>query len=312
MNPLVRLFFTLLLGTASLPAPARPLQVVSLHTILTEIAREVGGPEVVVTGLVGPGVDPHTFDPSAADIRLVADADLVLAGGLHLETYLDRLATEAGAKGHVCLVGDALPLVLSMAAGGASHQDEPDRALLAGTGEMDPHWWHSIDNVLFATDLVRAELTKLRPASAAVFAGHAQAYEQRLFALKSWAAHEVRQVPPARRLLVTSHDAFGYLARDYGFTIHALSGLSTESEPDAKHLAQLVDLVRAEHVPAVFAESSVNQRLIRTLVSETGARLGAVLYADGLGLPGSDAASYEGMFRHNLQAIVSQLAVPVK
>lgn len=308
MKLLIRLSCSLIFCTVTLLAQDHPLRVVTLHTVLTEIAREVGGDKVAITGLVRAGVDPHTFDPSAADIRLVAEADLVLAGGLHLETYLDRLANQVGKAGRVCLVGDALPLVLSMAGGNAMHRGESDRALLAIGSEKDPHWWHSIDNVLFATDLVRSEMTRLRPALADAFARNAQAYEQRLFALKAWVAREISKLPPGDRRLVTSHDAFGYLARDYGFTIHALAGLSTESEPDARHLAQLIDLIRAEHIRAVFAESSVNPRLIQSVVSETGARLGGALYADGLGLSDSEAATYEGMYRHNIQVIVSQLA----
>ncbi|MFI5336444.1 MAG: metal ABC transporter solute-binding protein, Zn/Mn family [Opitutales bacterium] len=303
MNHAIRLFLGLILGAVALPAQERPLRVVSLHTVLTEIAREVGGDQVAVTGLVRPGVDPHEFDPSAADVRLVADADLVLAGGLHLESYLDRLATEAGVSGRVCLVGDALPHVLTPAGGGTPPP-------LSAGAEQDPHWWHSIDNVRFATDLVRARLTALRPASADAFARHARAYEQRLADLKAWVAREVARVPPARRQLVTSHDALGYFARDYGFTIHPISGLSTESEPDARRLGRLIDLIRTEHIPAIFTESGVNPRLIETLVRETGARLGDELYADGLGPVGSDSATYEGMYRHNVRAIVSQLGRP--
>jgi zinc/manganese transport system substrate-binding protein len=269
--------------------------VVTLSTVLTEIAGEVGGAEVSVSGLVRPGVDPHMFNPSPADIRMLVDADLVLASGLSLEPYLDRVVAGSAPKGRIVEVGDRVPLVL--AASGRS-----------GAGQRDPHWWHSIGNVIFAVDLVRSELAGLRPESSGVFAANAGRYRRRLEALQSWASREVEKLPPGRRILVTSHDAFGYLAHDYGFTVRPISGLSTESEADARHLAGLADFVRAERVKAVFVENSASPRLVESLLEETGARLGGTLYADGLGPAGSGADDYASMYRHNLSAIVDALA----
>jgi zinc/manganese transport system substrate-binding protein len=281
-------------------AEERPLRIVALHTVLTEIAREVGGPKVEVTGLVRPGIDPHTFDPSAADMRTLVDADVTLVSGLHLETYLDRLVAQHGPHGRVRVVGDALPGILSLPAGRAAQSDR----------EPDPHWWHSIDNVIFATDLVRAEFCRARPAWADEFARNAQAYDQRLLALKTWVGAEIAKLPPTRRHLVTSHDAFGYFARDYGFTVHPIAGLSTESEPNARQLARLIDLIRTEHIKAVFAETNVNPRLVANLVSETGVKLGGSLYADGLGPANTDATTFEAMYRHNVRVIVDALLDP--
>jgi zinc/manganese transport system substrate-binding protein len=265
--------------------------VVTLSTVLTEVAREVGGSRVQVVGLVRPGVDPHTFGPSPADVRAVVDADVVIASGLNLEAYLDRLVANSGTRARILSVGDALP-------GGAP-----------GRGERDPHWWHSIDNMILAAELVRAEFTRELPGSGDYFSANALAYEEGLRRLKAWAAAEVARLPPGRRQLVTSHDAFGYFARDYGFTIHPISGLSTESEADARRLAGLIDLIRRDRIPAVFAEDSVNPRLVENLVRETGVRLGGTLYADGLGPAGSGAETYEGMYRHNVATIVDALSV---
>src|ERR1039458_231467 len=192
----------ILLGAAACAAhgdQARPdlVRVVTLNTVLTEIAREVGGSEVSVSGIVQPGVDPHSFNPSPADIAALVDADLVLASGLHLEAYLGRLVSSAGPRGRVVSVGDLVPLVLSTPGG------------QAGGGDRDPHWWHSIGNVIFAADVVRSELARLRPASADAFSRNAADYRRRLEALRSWALAEVARLPAGRRQLVTSHDAFG-------------------------------------------------------------------------------------------------------
>lgn len=288
-----------------------PLRVVTLHTVLTEIAQEVGGSDVSVTALVKPGVDPHGYEPSASDIVPVTKADLVLACGLHLEIYLERIASNARVHGKMFKVGDALPVLL--ASNGCSHAKEEhsavseQRVLLSDKGEPDPHWWHSIDNVVFATDLIRAEFSLLRPASAESFARNAQRYQQRLFALKAWAARTVSSLPPERRVIITTHDAFGYLAHDWGFSVHAVNGLSTDIEPGARHVAELIEIIKRLHVPAVFVEHIANPKTIEVIAREGGARLGGALYADGLGAADSPAATYEAMMRYNISTLVNGL-----
>jgi zinc/manganese transport system substrate-binding protein len=295
------------LAGRALAADDQPLKIVTLSTVLTEIAHAVAGDHATVVGVVRPGVDPHTFEPSPTDIRAIVDADLVLASGLHLEGYLEQLVAHSGAHGRIVPVGDALPMVLAFPSGPDTSEEVPTRPDAVGKGELDPHWWHSIDNVIFATDVVRDECVRLRPAQAETFSRSAQAYEQRLIALQSWVAQEVATLPPARRQLVTSHDAFGYFARNYGFTVHALNGLSTDGETDAKHVARLIDLIKSLRIKAVFAEDSVNPKLIENLVAETHVQLGGALYADGFGPPDSDGANYEAMYRHNVRTIVEAL-----
>ena len=284
-----------------------PLRVVTLNTVLTEIARAVGAEDVRVTGLLQPGVDPHGFQPSPADIRTATEADVVLASGLHLEAFLEHIIANTSAGHRLVLVGDNLPGLITESTLHTHSHAPGASACNANHGERDPHWWHSIENVLFATELVRAEFTRQRPALAERFNANSQVYRQKLLSLKAWAEGEVAKIPPARRLLFTSHDAFGYLARDYGFKVHALSGLSTDGEPNARHMARLIDLIRKEKVKAVFAENSVNSRLIKQLVAETGVKLGGTLYADGLGTADSPAATYESMMRHNLSTLVNAL-----
>jgi zinc/manganese transport system substrate-binding protein len=284
-----------MLASGRLPAADGPVRIVTLSTVLTEVARQVGGGQVLVEGLVLPGVDPHTFNPSPRDIRAIVDADLVFASGLNVEGYLNRLLTNDVAKGRVVLVGDALALpITSMSRN--------------GTIEEDPHWWHSIDNVLAAVEIVRAELTHARPASGADFSANARTYSGQLNALKEWVGAEVAKIPADRRILVTSHDAFGYFARDYGFTVESINGFSTEGEPDARRVAAVIDLIRSRGIKAVFVEGGANPSLVENLRRETGVHLGATLYADGLGAPGSGAQTYESMYRTNVAAIVDGLS----
>jgi ABC-type Zn uptake system ZnuABC Zn-binding protein ZnuA len=282
-------------------ALAAPLRVVTLHPILTEFARDIGGAEVLVEGLVAGGVDPHTFEPAPKQVAAARAADLVLATGLHLEGFLDRLASGEGPSDRVVRVGERLPLPLTL------DPAHPGCTVACGPGEADPHWWHGVGNALFVADLVRAEFTRLRPAEAAAFAARAQALQQRLFALQAWAGAQIRTLPPERRHLFTTHDAFGHLARDYGFTVHPLGGLSTEAEPDARRLGALVNEVRRLGVKAVFAEDSASSRLIQTLADETGIKVPPSLFADGPGALGCGVETYDAMYRHNLGTIVDAL-----
>lgn len=297
----VFLFWPLGLLFAQATTPPPPLRVVTLHPILTEFARDIGGSAVVVEGLVAGGVDPHTFEPAPKQVAVARAADLVLATGLHLEGFLDRIASGDGASERLVRVGERLPLTLTL------DDSHPGGSAICGQGEADPHWWHGIGNALFVADLVRAEFTRLRPTGAVGFAARAQELQQRLFALQAWAGAQIRTLPPERRHLVTTHDAFGHLARDYGFSVYSLAGYSTEAEPDARRLAALVDEVRRLGVKAVFAEDSASSRLIQTLAAETGVKVPPSLFADGPGAAGSGVETYEAMYRHNLGTIVGAL-----
>ena len=272
---------------------AAPLRVATLSPVLTEVARDVGGPDVTVTAVLAPGVDPHTFEPAPADLRALAGADLILASGLGLESYLDKIALNSGTHGRILEVGETLrPAVVT--------------AGPSGRGEPDPHWWHSLPAMIAVTQSVAAELALLRPASAANFAARAQARTARVAALDIWVRSELAAIPPARRQLVTTHNAFSWFARDYGFTVHAISGLSPEAEPDARDFGRLAELIRREHIPAIFTESGESPKLAEALARETGARLGDALYADGL-VPEPDGDTYEAMVRHNVRTLVAAL-----
>lgn len=302
-----RLLFLVASATSSaLPAWAAgdaPLRVVTLHTVLTEIAREVGGPDVTVIPLVGPGVDPHSFEPAPADLRRLHEADVVLAAGLSLESYLPRLTAELPSD-RVIPVGDHLPNPLkNCRVEGAAHpahaHDHDHR-----DDEIDPHWWHGLSQVMAATDLVSADFSRRRPDRAAAFTRGAQAYRARLRALQEWATVRVAEIPAPRRVLITSHGAFGYLAREHGFLVYPLLGLSTVEEADARQVAAIVRLIQQRQVKAVFAERSASPRLVDAVVRETGARLGGTLHADGLD---DQAPTYEDLMRRNIETIVSAL-----
>jgi ABC-type Zn uptake system ZnuABC Zn-binding protein ZnuA len=271
------------------------LAIASFSTILTEIAQRVGGQEVTVTGLIQPGQDPHEFQLSPSDLQAVTGAGLVLTSGKNLEHYFNNLRDAT--KADLLPVGDKLPS-LKMQAG------DDDKTATSGFIE-DPHWWSSVPNVEKATFIVRDELVKLDPAHADEYRTNAQTYVNQLQQLNGWVKQKIAELPRDQRKLVTSHDAFQYFAKEYGFKIYSIEGLSTEDEPSLRHVSDLIDQIRKQRVKAIFLESALNPKVSVEITRESGAKIGGTLYADGLGT--GDGATYEGMIKHNVTAIVDAL-----
>lgn len=293
-------FFAAALFCLSITLAAEPIRVTSLSTILTEIAEKVGAPHITVTPLVKPGTDPHDFEPKPADLALLASSQLILASGKNLEGYLTKLHGSSGSTGTLVEVGNKIPsLEKSSETESHSHSDGHHSHI------EDPHWWHSITNVALATGVVRDELIKIDPAHAADYRTNADAYLQSLDQLSRWAKLKISELPRDQRKLVTSHDAFQYFAREFGFTLYAIEGISTEDEPSNRKILSLIDTIRRERVKAIFGEFGHNPKVSATITRESGAKPGRELYADGLGT--GDAATYEGMMKHNLTAIVEGL-----
>ena len=294
LNPFPQIFVAVLLANLGWVAPAlgAPLKVASLSTVLSDVARNVGGDKIQVEEIVKGGVDPHEFQPSPSDVQLVADANVVLVSGKGMEGYLSKLEEGADRKKFVDVgnkVGSSLQL-----------KDE-------GKTIEDPHWWHSVANVKKATDVVRDALTAADPADKDAFAANAAAYQGKLDDLDKAIKLKVAELGRDKRKLVTSHDAFQYFARDYGFKIYPIEGVSTAEEPSTRQVAELLGTIKKEKVKSVFFENTQNPKVIAQITKETGATIGGELYADGLGAPDGDASTYLDMMRHNVTTIVNAL-----
>lgn len=278
--------------TCLVQAKAAKLRVSSFSTVLTEVAQEVGGDLVVVTGHVKPGTDPHDFEPRASDLKAVSNADIVLISAKHLEGYVARLRDVT--KASVVEVGDKFPsLKLTVQHGDHSHDGE------------DPHWWHSLKNVQRAAKVVRDEFARANPEGKAAFAANCDRYVARLDALQRWVQGKVAELPRNQRKLVTNHDAFGYFAKEYGFTVMPVAGLSKNDQPGSKKVSELIEQIKKAGVKAVFSEDVANPKVIQEITRETGARFGGELLSDGLGAGAK--GTVEGMFRHNVTTIVEAL-----
>ena len=273
---------------------ADKIKVASFSTIDTEIVQQVGGDHVEVVALVKPGVDPHEYEPTPSDLREVSGARLILTSGKHMENYLNKLQEATGGKADLLRVGDQF----------SSLKMKPREGEKSGAIE-DPHWWHSVANVKQATKIIRDELIKLDSADKADFEANANGYLAKLDALENWVKRKVAELPRDKRKLITSHDAFQYFARDYGFTIGAIEGISPETEASNKHVSDLIDDIRKQGVKAIFVENTLNPKVTTEITRETGAKIGGTLYPDGLGA--GDASTYQGMMKHNVSTIVDAL-----
>jgi len=277
------------------------LPVASLSTVLTDIAQNVGGDAVDVIPIIKPGIDPHEFTPSTSDITTISHAKVVLLSGNGMEAaYLAKLERSVGDGPTFVAIGKFIKPIMIAPDGDEPH-DQPDASGLI----PDPHWWHSIVNAQVATDAVRDAFIQADPARQAVYAANAKTYQKTLSDLARWAKVEMARLPRGQRILVTSHDAFGYFARDYDFKIYPVEGISTEDQPSSKKVRDIVDAIKKEGVKAVFFENIENPKVLTEITKETGAKTGGTLYADGLG--DKEASTYDRMIRHNYATIISGL-----
>jgi len=291
-------------GPAAPTQPAGELQVVASFSILADFAGQVGGDDVTVHMLVGPGLETHTFEALPSDSVALAGADLILGIGLGFETWLPELVQAAGVEERLVEVGEALPEeeLLRIAEG-----EEPDPSQGEEHGVFDPHVWQ---DPLRARALVRAiavALAEADPEQAADYHARAETYVGELEALDDWIAERLADVPTEERRLVTTHDALGYFADRYGFTIVGSAfGLSGETaSPSAQALAELVDSLRAHPVPALFGAFGESNQILDQIADEAGIAQVIPLYADSLGPAGSEGDTYPSMMRYNTEAIAA-------
>jgi zinc/manganese transport system substrate-binding protein len=283
-----RLLLCVLLLIASPLHAAERLNVVASFSILGDFVRNVGGDRVDVTTLVGPDSDVHVYTPAPSDAKRIADANLVIVNGLGLEGWLPRLVQSAGSKAQVVTVSAGIvPLKLGSAA--------------------DPHAWQSVPNArIYVSDIANA-LAAADPDDAEFFRARAKAYLDKLEALDREVREAVAKIPPERRKVISTHDAFGYFAAEYGVQFVAPLGVSTETEPSARDIAAIIGQIKAQKIPAVFLENISDDRLIRRIAAETGAKVGGTLISDGLTGEKGLAPTYIDMVRHNIKALTSAL-----
>jgi zinc/manganese transport system substrate-binding protein len=283
----------LLMALSSVSAQAQTLKVVASFTVLADVVSNVGGDHVTVTSLVGPNGDPHEFEPSPTDAKHLKAADVTFVSGEGLEGWMDRLISASGYKGKPITVSEGIN----------TRTMEED-----GKTVTDPHVWNSPVNVKIWVANIEKALAAADPADAKAFEANAKAYTAKLDALNAYAHTKLDAIPAADRKILTSHDAFGYLGREYKVEFLSPLGFSTESEASAADVAKLIDQIKAEHIKTYFFENSNDPRLVKQIAKATGATSGGELYVEALSKKSGPASTYEKMFRYN----IDQLAAAMK
>jgi manganese/zinc/iron transport system substrate-binding protein len=297
-----RAFSLALAAFAALPAGAQAdtrLNVVATTGMIADAARQVGGDLVAVRALMGSGVDPHSYRQTRTDIVAMTRAELVLWHGLYLEAQMEDFFGDLARKRNVVAVAETLPRSLLR-----GHDDYADK--------FDPHVW--MNPILWkqVVGAVETALAQVEPDSADVFAANAATYMAELDRLADYATETLARIPQSARVLLTAHDAFGYFGEAYGMDVVGIQGISTESEAGLNRISELVDMLVARQVRAVFVESSVSDRNIRALIEGAAAKgheviVGGELYSDAMGPEGSYEGTYVGMMDHNVTVIAAAL-----
>jgi manganese/zinc/iron transport system substrate-binding protein len=276
------------------------IQATTTTTMITDLVERVGGDEVEVTGLMGPGVDPHLYEASQGDIEALQAADAVFYNGLFLEGQMEEILEQIGQRTPTVRVTEAIP---------------EDRLLesVDYAGQNDPHVWFDVTMWQTTVDPVVEQLSELKPESAEDFEQRGEEYKQEMEEVHSYVEEEISTIPEGQRVMVTAHDAFRYFGEQYGVEVQGLQGLSTESEAGTGDVRELADFLVENEIPAVFVESSIPRRNVEAVQAAAEAQgwdleiPDEVLYSDAMGDPGTEEGTYPGMVRHNVETIVGAL-----
>lgn len=277
----------------------RIIRVTATTGQVADLARQVGGERVDVAGLMGPGVDPHLFKASERNVEELIDSDAIFFNGLHLEGKLGELLERLSERRPVFSVGDAIPKDLLTSP--AEFEGNPD-----------PHVWFDPTMWTYACQGLGDALTSIDPSHRQGYANAVAAYSRQLDELDRYATEQFSAIPDQQRVLVTAHDAFGYLGRRYGLEVVGLQGISTSTEAGIRDVQRIADLLVERRVPSIFVETSVPRRTIEAVQVATADRdwhvtIGGELFSDALGDADSPEGTYLGMFRHNVNTIVAGL-----
>ena len=268
--------------------------VVATSTIIEDLTDDIAGDEIKLIGILKPGTDPHVYEPVPADSVALEKAQLILYNGYNLEPGLIKLMKTSGGKAKQVAVGEVIqPLEL---------QKKAEKV-------PDPHVWGNVKNVIKMSNAIRDELIQLSPEDKEKFTTNAAKLTAELESLDQWVSEQIATIPPNQRLLVTTHDAFQYYAKAYNLEIiGTLIGISTEEQPSAQTVKNLVNSIKSKRVKALFAETTINPTLITTVAQESGVKLSPKqLYSDSIGAPGSEGDSYIKMIVANTRTIVDAL-----
>ena len=278
-----------LIVAPTLLAAQEKVKVVASFSILGDMVKQVTGDLAEVTTIVGPDADAHVYTPNTADAKSVAHAEIIFVNGLGFETWSQTLIETSNTKAEVFVATNGItPLMVD--------------------GQIDPHAWNSLKNGMQYVVNIADAMAKTDTINAEAYKANASTYTARLEKMHKQALERHAKLKADRCVVVTSHDAFGYLEEDYGLTFLAPIGIDTDAEPSARDLAKLIDHLKFVGAGALFVENITNPSLIQQIARETGIQVGGRLFSDALSERGGPATSYEEMFKHNLETLITALS----
>ena len=276
------------------------LQVVTTTTMITDLVKNIGGDKIDIQGLMGAGVDPHLYKASEGDVSKLFNADVIVYNGLHLEGKLEDVFDKMRQQNKKTIAAS----------------NAIDTATLIGSeyfaSNYDPHIWFSITNWEIITQYITDKFCELDAENAISYKENGANYLKILASLKTTIIEEVNSLPIEKRILVTAHDAFNYFGKEFQFNVVGLQGLSTATEAGVQDVRRLASFIEEKNVKAIFVESSVPKRTVEALQEAVRAKgkevvIGGTLYSDALGSAGTAEATYIGMYKHNVEIIISAL-----
>lgn len=275
-----------------------PIPITATTGMIADVVRQIGGDTVNVTGLIGEGTDPHLYKPTRGDLVSLTKADLIFYNGLKLEGKMEDTLEKMAREKKVIAVTTEIAKA-------------PDYLLDDGD-HHDPHVWMDVQGWSKAVEVIANELAGFDPANAESYRKNASSYLELLTKLDTYAKESLATIPPGQRVLVTAHDAFGYLGKAYQIEVKGIQGISTESEAGVKDIEELIDFLVSRKIPAVFVETSVSDQNVKALLE--GARkkghevkIGGELFSDAMGAAGTYEGTYVGMIDHNVTTIARAL-----
>jgi manganese/zinc/iron transport system substrate-binding protein len=267
------------------------LRTASTITIINDIVKNIGGDKVETYSICGVGVDPHIYKAKPNDPKLISESDVVFINGLGLEHWIEEMIRNSGGEKTVVTVTEGITPMT----------DEK------GYGDPDPHAWFNVEYVKTYAKNVAKGLIAGDKQNEKYYNDNLNAYLLQLDSLNNWIKTRVQELPENQRVLITSHDAFRYFGQAYGFEVRGLQGISTEAKIQTDDVKKLVDFIKERKLKSVFIETSVNPKLLEQISSETGAKVGGVLYSDSIGNEGTEDGTYIGAVKHNVNTIVNSL-----
>ena len=279
----------LLILIASISTASAKIKVVSTFSILGDMVYNIGGNNIKLTNLVGANGDGHVYEPTPADAKSIASADLVFVNGLGFEGWIDRLVKASGYKGKVIIATKGI-------------KD------LKFEGELDPHAWQDLSNGRIYIKNIKNALIDVDPKNSDLYEKNFIAYDEILESMDKSTKEKFANIPKKKRKVITSHDAFLYFGRAYDVDFRSPVGVTTESEPSAGEFAELITEMRKDGIKALFAENITDPRLIKQLAREVNAEIGGTLYSDALSEASEPANTYIDMFKYNVKELASVLS----